>query len=65
MYQEMDINGIGRKIRSMKQGTEALRIEGADFPALERNMVRILASLKMLEINIAEVAESNNDMLGS
>ena len=62
MYQGMDINGIGRKIRSMKQDAEALRIEGADFPALERNMVRILASLKMLEINIAEVAESNNDM---
>ncbi|HSO67399.1 MAG TPA: hypothetical protein VLP30_06030 [Desulfatirhabdiaceae bacterium] len=60
MYQDLDINGIARKIMLMKQNAEELRAEGAGFPALERNMVRILASLKMLEINIAEVAELNS-----
>lgn len=60
MYQDLDINGIARKIMLMKQHAEELRAEGAGFPALERNMVRILASLKMLEINIAEVAEFNS-----
>ncbi|MFZ3047047.1 MAG: hypothetical protein WA151_14135 [Desulfatirhabdiaceae bacterium] len=60
MYQDLDINGIARKIMLMKQNAEDLRAEGVDFPALERNMVRILASLKMLEINIAEVAELNS-----
>jgi hypothetical protein len=60
VYQDLDINGIARKIMLMKQHAEELRAEGAGFPALERNMVRILASLKMLEINIAEVAEFNS-----
>lgn len=62
MYQDRDIQRIGRKIMLMKQSAEDLRAEGAGFPALERNMVRILASLKMLEINIAEVADLDSEI---
>jgi hypothetical protein len=62
MYQDMDIQRIGRKIMLMKQSAEDLRSEGTGLPALERNMVRILASLKMLEINIAEVADLDSEI---
>jgi hypothetical protein len=30
---------------------------GADFPALARNSTRILASIKMLELNVSDIAE--------
>jgi hypothetical protein len=30
---------------------------GGNFPAINRNTVRILASVKMLEINVSDVVE--------
>jgi len=44
----------------MKQRADELKEIGSDFPALDRNLVRIRASLKMLEINITDVIESSS-----
>ena len=41
----------------MKLNAVELKEMGAFFPALDRNIARILASLKMLEINISDVAD--------
>jgi len=30
---------------------------GQDFPALTRNVARILASIKMLELNVTDIVE--------
>jgi hypothetical protein len=57
MDPEFDIKGLSDKIAMMKLNAVELKEMGAFFPALDRNIARILASLKMLEINITDVAD--------
>jgi hypothetical protein len=57
MDPEFDIKGLSDKIAMMKLNAVELKEMGAFFPALDRNIARILASLKMLEINISDVAD--------
>lgn len=57
MNTRIDLNEIDTKIQLMKKTAEELNRIGADFPALARNTVRILASVKMLEINVSDVVE--------
>ena len=57
MKSRIDINDINAKIQLMKQTAEELNRMGEDFPALARNTVRILASIKMLEINVSDLVE--------
>ena len=51
-----DLKEIDRKIQSMKKTAEELKQMGGEFPALYRNISRVLASIKMLELNISDVA---------
>jgi len=53
----IDLNKINAKIQMVKQAAEDLNQLGENFPALARNTVRILASVKMLEINISDLVE--------
>ena len=57
MNHEFDIKALSEKISAMKQNAMELQGMGAFFPALDRNIARILASLKMLEINITDAAD--------
>jgi hypothetical protein len=57
MNHEFDIKALCEKISAMKQNAIELKDMGAFFPALDRNIARILASLKMLEINITDAAD--------
>ena len=57
MNPQIDLNKINAKIQLMKKAAEELDRMGKDFPSLARNMVRILASLKMLEINVSDIME--------
>jgi|WetSurMetagenome_2_1015567.scaffolds.fasta_scaffold1702287_1 hypothetical protein len=57
MNQELDIKALSEKISAMKQNAMELQGMGAFFPALDRNIARILASVKMLEINITDAAD--------
>ena len=52
-----DLKKIDEKIQVMKSTAEELNRLGDNFPALARNTVRILASIKMLEINISDLVE--------
>jgi hypothetical protein len=52
-----DLVAIAEKIASMKKTTLELKDLGEDFPALYRNTRRILAAIKMLEINLPDVTE--------
>ena len=53
----IDLNKINAKIQLMKQAAEELNQLGENFPTLARNAVRILASVKMLEINVSDLVE--------
>ena len=57
---QIDLNEINAKIQIMKKTAEALAEAGKDFPAIARNIVRISAGIKMLEINISDVFELEN-----
>ena len=57
MNSRIDLNAINDKIVLMKKVAEELDRMGKDFPSLARNTVRILASLKMLEINVSDIIE--------
>lgn len=57
MVKEYKIGGMAEKIRILKQtATELKRISGG-IQAVDRNVDRILASIKMLEINISDLAD--------
>jgi hypothetical protein len=57
MNPRIDLNEINAKIQLMKQAAAELNRIGENFPALARNTVRILASIKMLEMNISDLVE--------
>lgn len=57
MEAQINTERINAKIGLMKQAAEELKEMGENFPALERNTIRILASIKMLEINISDVID--------
>jgi len=56
MAKKIDLKELDNKIQSMKKTAEELKQMGEEFPALYRNISRVLASLKMLELNISDVA---------
>ncbi len=57
MNTRIDLNDINAKIQLIKQTAEELNLIGENFPALARNTVRIMASVKMLEINVSDLVE--------
>ena len=57
MVDEYPIDKMVKKIRSMKKSAEELRNLSGGVEAVDRNVDRILASVKMLEINISDVAD--------
>ena len=59
MDSNIDLKQINTKVQSMKDTAKELKHLGKDFPALTRNLVRIEASLKMLEINVTDLVELN------
>ncbi|MBW2064188.1 MAG: hypothetical protein JRJ03_04555 [Deltaproteobacteria bacterium] len=57
MGQEISLQEVNRKVQEMKGKAEELKEMADDFPALYRNVARILASIKMLELNISDLVE--------
>jgi hypothetical protein len=57
MKSAIDMDSLQRNIRSARRAVEELKRLGEDFPAVARNAERMLASLKMLEINVSDVLE--------
>lgn len=49
------IKEINEKIQLLKKVADELLIQGEDFPSVYRNSRRILASIKMLELNISDI----------
>jgi len=57
MDQTINLKDIDANIQSMIETAEVLKRAGDQFPALEKNISRIMASLKMLEINVSDLVD--------
>lgn len=57
MYQETDLKQIENKIKTIKFAADELKEMSRKFPAVYRNTARILASIKMLEINVSDIMD--------
>ncbi len=55
MAQEIDLKEMDDRIRLIKKTADELKQMADKFPALDRNTSRILASIKMLEINVSDL----------
>ena len=57
MTEEYDIKAMADIIHSLRQDAEKLQEIGASIPSVVKNTDRILADIKILEININDVVE--------
>jgi len=55
MELDLKIDEIHAEIQSIKRSANQLEKLGGNLPAVTRNALRILASTKMLEINISDI----------
>jgi len=56
MSQQYDIKGMAEKIEALRRDAEALKNMSGGMQAVDRNVDRILANVRMLEIDINDVA---------
>ncbi len=52
-----EIRKIDTRIKTIKKATQELKQLSGGIQAVDRNAERILASVKMLEINISDILE--------
>jgi hypothetical protein len=57
MESQIDLAGINAKIQLMRKTAEELSQVGKNYPAIARNIVRLSAIIKMLEINVSDLVE--------
>ena len=53
----IDIKKMAQKISSIKQEANELKAMSGGIQAVDKNIDRILASIKMLEINISDLVD--------
>ena len=54
---DVNIQALDQSLQQMRQLAEELKDKAGRIQAVERNVNRILASIKMLELNITDVKE--------
>ena len=52
-----ELRKIDTRIKTIKKAAQELKELSVEFPAVDRNTARILASVKMLEINISDLID--------
>ncbi len=55
MTAQPDIEKLDDQIQLLKKAALALSEMGDEFPAVKKNTARVLASIKMMEINVSDV----------
>ena len=60
MESQTSLRKINSKIQLLKSTAVELGRLGEDIPSLVRNNIRILASIKMMEINISDLMDLND-----
>jgi hypothetical protein len=56
MTQQYDIKGMVSKIKSLRKDAEELKKIGAGIPTVEKNVDRILADIRILEVEVVDAA---------
>ena len=51
------IDEMDKKIRALRTFAEELMHEAGEIEAVKKNLVRLLASVRMLELNISDLKE--------
>ena len=54
-----ELKRIDTRIKAMKKAAQELKDLSGGIQAIDRNVSRILASLKMLEINVSDLLDLN------
>ena len=54
-----ELKKIDTRIKAIKKAAQELKKYDSEIPAVDRNAERILASVKMLEINISDILTLN------
>ena len=54
---QREIKKIDTRIKTIRRAAQELKELSGEIPAIDRNAERILASVKMLEINISDLLE--------
>ncbi len=57
MSSQYKIKEMDEKIKLLRKTAEELMAIGGDIEAVKKNLVRLLASTKMLELNVSDVKE--------
>jgi hypothetical protein len=55
--EQIDLAEINAKIQAIKETAMELQHMADQFPALNRNTVRLLSSIKMMELNVSDIAD--------
>ena len=61
MNPDIDLNSIHTHIQAIKSAAGALAEYGHGFPSLDKNSIRILACVKMLELNVSDLVQLEED----
>jgi hypothetical protein len=57
MTQQTELVEMDNKIQTMKKAALELQDMANQFPAVSRNVSRVLSSIKMLELNISDILD--------
>ena len=57
MTQQYDIKAMADKIRILRRNAEELKAISGGIPSVDRNVDRILANVRILEISVNDVVE--------
>jgi len=53
--EERVLKELDKRVKDLKKAALEIKAVGAGIPAIERNATRILASIKMLELNVSDI----------
>jgi hypothetical protein len=62
MIPSQELSVLNEKIDDLKNTALFLDARTADFPALHQNVKRVLASVKMLELNLSDVLAAGRNV---
>jgi hypothetical protein len=57
MITQYRIDEMDEKIKLLRKTAEELMVLGGEIEAVKKNLVRLLASTKMLELNVSDVKD--------